>query len=85
MAKLLLLKLCILYFVKKQYFYNPELKQELFSTQDLKLAEAGVDNHYAIALSLQNGDIFNCAKWKGQNCLGKILCEVRSGLKDANI
>ena len=71
--------------VKIKFTDNPELKQELLSTQDLKLAEAGVDNHYAIGLSLQNGDIFDCAKWKGQNCLGKILCEVRSGLKEANI
>ena len=66
--------------VKSKFTHNTELKTELLDTGDLIFAEAGVDTHFAIGLPLQNGDIFDSKKWKGQNYLGKILCEVRADL-----
>ena len=60
---------------------NIDLKNELLGTGDLKLAEAGLDTHFAIGLSLPSVDIFDSDKWKGQNLLGKILCDVRAQLK----
>ena len=66
--------------VKSKFTHNTELKTELLDTGDLILAEAGVDTHFAIGLPLQNSDIFDSKKWKGQNYLGKILCEVRADL-----
>ena len=67
--------------VKIKFTDNIDLKNELLGTGDLKLAEAGLDTHFAIGLSLPSVDIFDSDKWKGQNLLGKILCEVRAQLK----
>ena len=67
--------------VKIKFTDNIDLKNELLGTGDLKLAEAGLDTHFAIGLSLPRVDIFDSDKWKGQNLLGKILCEVRAQLK----
>ena len=67
--------------VKIKFTDNIDLKNKLLGTGDLKLAEAGLDTHFAIGLSLPSVDIFDSDKWKGQNLLGKILCEVRAQLK----
>ena len=67
--------------VNTKFTDNLDLKNELLGTGDLKLAEAGLDNHFAIGLSLHSNDIFDCVKWKGKNLLGKILCDVRSQLR----
>ena len=67
--------------VKIKFTDNIDLKNELLGTGDLKLAEAGLDTHFAIGLSLPSVDIFDSDKWKGQNLLGKILCEVCAQLK----
>ena len=67
--------------VNTKFTDNLDLKNELLGTGDLKLAEAGLDNHFAIGLSLHSNDIFDCVKWKGKNLPGKILCDVRSQLR----
>lgn len=62
---------------------NPILQKVLLDTAGIKLAEAGIDAHYAIGLPLTSVDIYSCNKWKGQNCLGDILCNLRSDLLNA--
>ena len=61
---------------------NADLKKELLDSNDLKFAEAGLDPFYGIGLSMSSSDIFDPAKWKGQNHLGSILESVRASLKD---
>ena len=60
---------------------NADLKKELLDSNDLKFAEAGLDPFYGIGLAISSNDIFDPAKWKGQNHLGTILENVRASLK----
>ena len=60
---------------------NADLKKELLDSNDLKFAEAGLDPFYGIGLAISSNDIFDPAKWKGQNHLGMILENVRASLK----
>ena len=60
---------------------NADLKKELLDSNDLKLAEAGLDLFYGIGLTMSSSDIFDPAQWKGQNNLGTILESVRASLR----
>lgn len=61
---------------------NPELKKILLSTGDTILVEASpYDKIWGIGLGVEDEDILDESKWKGQNLLGKALMVVRERLK----
>ena len=64
-------KKCFAMFCQKCQFFGctPRLKKELLDSNDLKLAEAGLDLFYGIGLTMSSSDIFDPAQWKGQNNL----------------
>lgn len=61
-------------------FSDPVLARELRSTGTKVLVEAGLDEHYAAGLRFTSKSILVSAEWKGENMLGKLLCDVRSGI-----
>ena len=60
---------------------NADLKKELLDSNDLKLADAGLDLFYGIGLTMSSSDIFDPAQWKRQNNLGTILESVRASMR----
>ena len=61
---------------------NPLLKKRLLDTGNKTLIECNPsDPYWGIGLGLQETDIWNQSKWKGENKLGQILGIVREELK----
>ena len=52
----------------------------LQDTGDRTLGEASRDPFWGVGLPLGHPDVLNRAAWSGQNTMGAILMEVRSGL-----
>jgi ribA/ribD-fused uncharacterized protein len=64
-----------------KFFQNDNLKKILLETKDAILVEASpYDRIWGVGISKENPDIYNPAKWRGQNLLGKALMEVRKQL-----
>ena len=62
---------------------NPSNYECLMETGDAELIECNkYDTHWAIGLGLHGEEKFNRAKWRGENALGFLLCEVRERLKN---
>jgi ribA/ribD-fused uncharacterized protein len=73
-------------FVKQGNYYkfsqHPSLKEYLLNTGERILVEASpVDSIWGIGIAKTDEDIYNPAKWKGENLLGFALMEVRDELK----
>ncbi len=76
-AKEIMFEGCLLKFSQSNF-----LKQFLLKTEDTVLVEANPrDKFWAVGLGIQDPDLFNPTKWKGQNILGKTLRKVRDKLK----
>ena len=59
---------------------NMDLQKYLLDTENIQLAEAGRDNHWAVGLTITRDDLFDTKKWKGLNWLGKLLTSIRGEL-----
>jgi ribA/ribD-fused uncharacterized protein len=66
-----------------KFSQNDNLKKILLETKDAILVEASpYDRIWGVGISKENPDIYNPAKWRGQNLLGKALMEVRKQLSN---
>ena len=64
--------------LKAKFEQNITLRESLKATDDSVIMEANpADTYWGAGLSLNNQDIWDLTKWKGQNKLGKLLSEVR--------
>jgi ribA/ribD-fused uncharacterized protein len=64
-----------------KFSQNDNLKKILLETKDAILVEASpYDRIWGIGLEIDNPDVNNPDKWRGQNLLGKALIEVRKQL-----
>ena len=64
-----------------KFTQNPELLAILLSTKGTELVEASpFDEIWGIAMDVDNPDITDKTKWKGQNLLGKLLTQLRDDL-----
>ena len=64
--------------VQAKFEQNAHLKERLINTGNKTLVECNPDDPYwGIGLDIQNPDVWDTAKWKGENRLGDILGEVR--------
>ena len=64
--------------VEAKFQQNPHLKEKLVSTGNKTLVECNPkDPYWGIGLGLQNPDIWEQSKWKGENKLGEVLGQVR--------
>ena len=64
-----------------KFSQNDNLKKILLDTRDAILVEASpYDTIWGVGLGINNPDVNNPAKWRGQNLLGKALMEVREQL-----
>ena len=61
---------------------NMDLQKHLLDTENIQLAEAGRDTHWAVGLTITRDDLFDTKKWKGHNWLGKLLTCVRVELSN---
>ena len=59
---------------------NMDLQKYLLDTENIQLAEAGRDNHWAVGLTITRDDLFDTKKWKGLNWLRKLLTSIRGEL-----
>ena len=67
--------------VKAKFEQNTLLKKHLKDTTGQTLVEANPnDRYWGAGLSLQSRDLWNTTNWKGQNRLGKLLCQLRDEL-----
>jgi ribA/ribD-fused uncharacterized protein len=65
-----------------KFTQNKALRYELFRTIDTTLVEASpLDRYWGVGLSMENEDIRNPKKWRGENLLGYILTKLREYLK----
>jgi ribA/ribD-fused uncharacterized protein len=65
-----------------KFSQNPELKEELLSTDDKIIVEASpYDKIWGIAMGEEEEGIEDPANWKGLNLLGQCIMNVRSVLK----
>jgi len=61
-----------------KFSQNEELKQILLSTKGTILVEASpFDKIWGVGLGVEDPNITNMSKWKGENLLGYILTNVR--------
>ena len=66
----------------EKFSQNKELMDKLLSTGDSILCECSpTDCVWGIGLSVDNPDVYDISKWRGQNLLGFILCLVRDKLR----
>ena len=66
----------------EKFSQNPRMKEFLLNTKDRTLVEASEkDVFWGIGLKLSDPSVADNSKWKGQNHLGLILCEVRDRLR----
>ena len=64
--------------LKAKFEQNIILRESLKATDDSVIVEANpADTYWGAGLSLNNQNIWDITKWKGQNKLGKLLSEVR--------
>lgn len=64
-----------------KFSQNADLKKIIKKTKNIKLVEASpYDKIWGIGMNINNKDITNPEKWKGQNLLGKILTKIRKRL-----
>ncbi|CAD5229021.1 unnamed protein product [Bursaphelenchus okinawaensis] len=67
--------------VMAKFDQNKELRHELFKTGNATLVEASpMDCRWGVGLGMENHDVANQAKWRGQNLLGQVLMGVRTSL-----
>uniref|UniRef100_A0A914QET9 NADAR domain-containing protein n=1 Tax=Panagrolaimus davidi TaxID=227884 RepID=A0A914QET9_9BILA len=65
-----------------KFTQNKILRYELFRTIDTTLVEASpMDRYWGVGLSMDNENIRNPSKWRGENLLGYILTKLRDHLK----
>ena len=68
--------------LKIKFKDNMDLQKHLLDTENIQLAEAGRDTHWAVGLTITRDDLFDTKKWKGHNWLGKLLTCVRVELSN---
>lgn len=67
----------------EKFSQNKELMDKLLSTGDSILCECSpTDCVWGIGLSVDNPDVHDISKWRGQNLLGFTLCLVRDKLRE---
>lgn len=60
---------------------NPDLRQKLFDTVPKLLVEANpVDLYWGVGLKLDDPDIYDETKWRGENQFGTLLTKLRDDL-----
>ena len=64
--------------LRNKFRDNNDMKKQLLDTQDIILAEAIRDRHWAVGLPINSADLLTTKKWTGHNWLGKILASVRT-------
>lgn len=67
---------------KAKFEQNPWLREQLLETGDRIIVEASpLDKIWGVGLHEDDDRILDEANWEGQNLLGKVLMEVRDGLR----
>ena len=65
-----------------KFVQNKILRFELFRTVDTTLVEASpLDQYWGVGLAMENDDIRDPKKWRGENLLGYLLTQLRDHLK----
>ena len=64
-----------------KFSQNPNLRQQLLSTDEKILAESSSDMRWATGLPLHHASAFDQSSWRGENNLGKVLMLVRDRIK----
>ena len=68
--------------VREKFAQNPELAKLLDNTGHTTIGEGSEkDTIWGTGLSVFHRDALNVSKWRGKNQLGKILMDVRAGLR----
>ena len=68
--------------IKAKFEQNNSLKQQLLATKSKMMVQCNkYDPVWGVGMGLHNDDVFDKAKWKGNNALGSILVAVREELK----
>ena len=67
--------------IKAKFEQNNSLKQQLLATKSKMMVQCKYDPVWGVGMGLHNDDVFDKAKWKGNNALGSILVAVREELK----
>lgn len=67
----------------QKFSQNIDLQEDLLSTGNLVLVEASpYDKIWGIGMEVDDPDITNPTKWRGENLLGKVLMRVRDSLRE---
>ncbi len=68
--------------VRAKFLQNPDILKTLLGTGNAILAEcAPGDTKWGIGVGLDDPDVSDASKWRGQNLLGRILMEVRDEIR----
>uniref|UniRef100_A0A914XL77 NADAR domain-containing protein n=1 Tax=Plectus sambesii TaxID=2011161 RepID=A0A914XL77_9BILA len=69
-----------------KYEQNDDMRKQLFATAGTTLVEASPrDRKWGIGLGVHNPKALDRKSWRGENCLGKLLTEVRDDLMKRDI
>lgn len=67
----------------RKFQQNPDLRKQLFDTQDALLVETSpFDNYWGVGITLDDPLIQNPKRWRGKNVLGRLLTKLREILKN---
>jgi ribA/ribD-fused uncharacterized protein len=67
-----------------KYTQNPDLREKLLASGDLRFVEAAPDDVvWGIGMNSDHPDATNPARWRGTNLLGKALDEARATIRNA--
>ena len=65
-----------------KYNQNPQARQALLETGNLKLGEASPDTLYGTGVIISSPNASDESTWTGKNWMGQILTEIRTTLQD---
>ena len=67
---------------REKFQQNTSLKQQLINTAEKSIIQCNPhDLFWANGLKMTDQKAEDCTKWKGQNNLGKVLCNIRDSFK----
>lgn len=67
--------------LEAKFSQNFKARSFLLATEARTIGEASYDIFWGVGLPLSNKEVFDQAKWKGENRLGNALMEVRTKLQ----
>lgn len=67
----------------RKFQQNADLRKQLLETDDAQFVEASpFDMYWGIGMGLDDSNLRNPKKWRGQNVMGKLLTKLRDILQN---